>query len=331
VSDPRVSTERLAEIFQDEIHPIIFGADQSTDDPTLALMIGQSGADQARATGLALTAHADAVTLRADDLRPFHPSYPELSRSRPEQADEILAEAAAHWLQRAITHARSSKRSVLLEGNLDSPQIVLPILDVFRRAGFSTHVFVAATPRPASLLSIASQHLLRVSSRRPSVPPSLARHDAGWEGTRAIVERLETDSKGSRLTVVDHEGRHVFDSLETGTLQGSTTSLDRSRSEAMSSSTAMQWLSELRSTTDYAISSGVTPNLKNLLVTLHELALQSVVPTLTLPFDSKARPLLEDRLARQMLALRRVEAERARPDVAAPTIDVPSQQRELGR
>ncbi|MBN9180118.1 MAG: hypothetical protein J0J00_06140, partial [Microbacterium sp.] len=126
-------------------------------------------------------------------------------------------------------------------------------------------------------------------------------------------------------------GRHVFDSLETGTLQGSTTSLDRSRSEAMSSSTAMQWLSELRSTTDYAISSGVTPNLKNLLVTLHELALQSVVPTLTLPFDSKARPLLEDRLARQMLALRRVEAERARPDVAAPTIDVPSQQRELGR
>ena len=93
----------------------------------------------------------------------------------------------------------------------------------------------------------------------------------------------------------------------------------------------MQWLSELRSTTDYAISSGVTPNLKNLLVTLHELALQSVVPTLTLPFDSKARPLLEDRLARQMLALRRVEAERARPEVAAPTIDVPSQQRELGR
>jgi UDP-N-acetylglucosamine kinase len=331
VSDPRLSTERLIEIFQDEIRPMIFGADKSTDDPSLALMIGQSGADQARATGLALADHSDAVTLRADDLRPFHPSYLELSRSRSERADESLAEAAAHWLQRAITHARSSRRSILLEGNLDSPQIVLPILDVFRRAGFSTHVFVAATPRPTSLLSIASQHLLRVSSRRPSVPPTLARHDAGWEGTRAIVERLENDSTGSRLTVVDHEGRPAFDSVETGTLQGSTTSLDRSRSEAMSSSTAMKWLSELRAITDYAISAGVTPSLKELLISLHELALRSIVPALTLPPDSKARPVLEDRLARQMLTLRRLGTERERSDTAAPTVEVPSQQRGLGR
>lgn len=316
-------------IFVTQVLPVVFPLTTEGDEPpTLVLLSGQPGAGTARATSQILAEHpADMTALRGDDLRAFHPHYLELARSRSIEASKILAESTAAWVQQCLVHARTSSRSILLEGTF-TPRLALGTAELFAREGFATRVVVAATPRSESLHSAASRYLLDAQAGRPSRFTSVDLHDAGWAGTRDLVTELSREPSVDRLTVLRRDGSAAFDGTRASEA-GFAASLPLFQSEQasrMGGQQAMRWLSELRAMTDFTLV-GRPPArpLADLLIELHRIALSEVVPNLPLPADSQARPTLEAAVARQMLALRRMVPDSPRPPDATGPVVTPSE------
>ncbi|MGC5224885.1 zeta toxin family protein [Micromonospora sp. DT81.3] len=318
------SDEELRRIFEQQILPIVFPAASSSAAPTLVLLAGQPGAGRSRATaGVLAESPADMVVLSGDDLRVFHPHFLALNRSRLAEAPQILAEASAAWVRSCLRHARTAGRSLLVDGPFHTPRVALATADLFARDGFTTRVVVAATPRAESLLATASRYLLDARAGRASRFTSVEDHDGDWNSTRALVGELETTPSVDRLTVIGREGAARFDAERTAPerFTGATRALVREQATSMTSGFAMRWMSELRAMTDYVMASPQAPRpLGELLIELHEVALNEVLPRLSLPLDSLARPAAEASLAEQLIELRRaVPVEPAnREDVAAP-------------
>jgi hypothetical protein len=251
------------------------------------------------------------------------------------RAPQILAESTAGWLRSCIAHARSERRSLLLDGAFTSPDVVRATADLFASHGFATRVAVVAMPRRESLLSEASRFLLADRSGRATRFTSVAEHDAGWVGTRMLVEQLEAEASIDRLTIIGRDGGTRFDAERSNVhgYSGAVDALDSERSAALSSARAMLWLSELRAATDYALTSGrMSKPVAEVLIELHQIALNEAVPALGLPADSQARPVTETRLAQQLVSLRRaIPAEPAPADLGAPTVGASQPERGIAR
>ncbi|KQP73513.1 hypothetical protein ASF40_20485 [Microbacterium sp. Leaf288] len=330
------SEEERLRIFEEQILPVVFPPHPAVETPTLLLLGGQPGAGKSRATSRLLAdSPSDMVALSGDDLRAFHPHFWELSRSRSLEAPQILAESTAGWLRSCLAHARTSGRSLLLEGTFHTPEIAFATADLFSRHDFATRAVVVGTPRAESLMSTASRYLLDARAGRASRFTSVAIHDGGWQGTRALVERLDSSAEVDRLTIIDRDGAPRYDAErpDAGGFPGAVREIDRARSVPMPSANAMRWLSELRAMTDYVMTVGKTPEpLAELLVELHQVALQDVLPTFDLPADSRARPALEASLAGRLVTLRQSLPARPRAtDLTAPVIPVPQPHRGLSR
>lgn len=329
------SEDDRQQIFEEQIVPIVFPRQTTSGTPTLLLLSGQPGAGMSRATARLLAeSPGDAVALSGDALQAFHPHFLALRRSRSVEAPQILAESSAGWLRSSLSHARTTGRSLLLEGTF-SPAAALGMAGLFAGQGFTTRVVVVATPRPESLLSTASRYLLDVRAGRGSQLTSVSTHDDGWVGTRAVVSELESRPMVDRLTILGRDGTACFDAEGAAGIgyAGAVRALDLERHSPMPSPDAMRWLSALRAMTDYAVATERMPQpLAELLGELHEVALREVVPNLALPADSQARPALESNLARRLVELRGAVPERPRvEDLAAPVISSTQPERGISR
>jgi hypothetical protein len=222
-----------------------------------------------------------------------------------------------------------------LEGTFQTPTAVLAANDLFAQKGFATRVAVVGTPRAESLLAAASRYLLDVRAGGAGRFTSVELHDAGFVGTRSLAAAIETTPSADRLTVVRRDGTAVFDAERTdaGGFAGAYDALRRAQVTRMRSPQAMRWLSELRAMTDFALATDRPAKpLAELLIELHGLALDEVLPQIALPTDSQARPAAEASLTRQLAELREaVPVERPRVDVAAPTISPSGPDRGISR
>lgn len=331
-----LSAEEQRTIFEQKIRPALFPRGPLDGRPTLLILAGQPGAGASRAAGRLASEHVNEMAeVSADNLRAFHPHFLELSRSQSPEAPRLLAEPTAEWLQNTLRHARTSRQSLVLEGAFNSPDAALGVASLFERDGFATRVAVVATPRPESLLATASRYLLDARSGRASRFTSLASHNAGCDRTRALVATLETTPAVDRLTIVGRDGTDLFDAARTGaeSFTGASAALAREQSTSMSSQQTMLWLSELRATTDFAVAShSLHRPLTEVLIELHEVALRDVLPRLSLPLASQARPTTEATLARQLVTLRRaLPVETRSGDLAAPVISTSQPDRGISR
>lgn len=275
----RVSVhEELQSVFETRIRPVVFPHAPADGEPRLLFTLGQPGASVGRATGSLVANHRIAV-LSASDLQAFHPRYLELSRSPSPEAYRTLTESASGWMRSALQHARTTGRSLVLDGTLSSPDIALAITGLFGGSGFDTTVVVVAIPRAESLLATASGFLLDVRAGRASRLTTVGEHDTGYENTRNLVQTLEATPSVDRLTIVGSDGTVRFDAYrkEAAGFSGARSALERAHATALSPSRAMRWLSELRAATDYALSAPQLGRpLAELLVELHEVGLGEV-------------------------------------------------------
>ncbi|WP_127817854.1 zeta toxin family protein [Microbacterium sp. CPCC 204701] len=313
-------------LFERTVAPSIFGDTSPEDRPTLTLVLGQPGSGPGRtARGLLAEPPATAI-LSADGLRAFHPYYIELSRSRSDEATQILAEATAAWLRAGLACARAGRRSLLLEGSFQSAQVASATVELFQREGYRTHLAVAGVPRAVSLLSETSRFLLADLAGRAARFTDRAAHDAALEANRALVADLEDEASVDRLTIVGRSGEWVFDSRQVDGFAGASRALAREHVTPLTGSEGMQWLSELRASTDYALEARRFPaKVAEMLATLHEIAIADVLPRLPLPEESVARSGAEETLKRRLDALRAAAlAERTPIDVATPNVTPPT-------
>lgn len=336
MTDWTPSEDAQKRIFEERIAPVVFPHEPADGAPTLLVLDGQVGANGPAAASHLARDYPDGIAIVSNDgLIPFHPHYVELGRSRSPEAFGLLTEPTAGWVSRSLRYARTTRRSLLLEGTFQNPGTVVAATELFAQNGFATRVAVIASPRAESLLAAASGYLLDVRAGRAGRFTDAEGHDAGFDATRTLTGSLEREASVDRLTVVGRHGAVLFDGERTdaSAFAGATAALIRGQSVQMTGAQGMRWLSELRAATDFALAAGrVEGRVAELLIELHEVALDEVLPRMPLPTDSQARPAAEASLVRQVAELRRsAPVQRPRVDVPAPAISPSGPDRGISR
>ncbi|MGX5773094.1 zeta toxin family protein [Microbacterium trichothecenolyticum] len=275
----------------------------------------------AQAGAAARRGSSSGAVLTARGLAAFHPRYEELRRSPSPEALSALSEATTAWMRSGLQHALASQHSLVLDGAaFNSIDVALATAGLFAQSGFATHVSVIAVPRSESLLATASKYLLDTRAGRPAQFVTVSQHDAGLEYTRSIVRAVESTPAVDRLTILGRDGavRFDHDRGDANGFGGASAALDQAHASPLPPAQTRRWLSELRATTDFALSRGQLPRpLADVLVELHQIAFASVVPTLPVPENSRARPVVEATLSAQLIAIRQAAQPERRTD--APT------------
>jgi Zeta toxin len=104
-------TGDIADLFDQQIRPYVFGGHRPSAAPRLVLVGAQPGAGKSYAIARIVKADADAdfVYVTGDALRPFHPAYAALVRSDPVAMPNATGPAVATWVRSCIDHALAER------------------------------------------------------------------------------------------------------------------------------------------------------------------------------------------------------------------------------
>lgn len=324
------SESDLQALFEQRIRPVVFPHAPTAAEPELLFATGQAGVGATRAFA-GLIDGREIAAVSASDLRAFHPRYLELARSRSAEATRNLTESTSGWMRSALQHARTTRRSLLLDGTGSSPDIALATAGLFAKSGFTTTVVAVAAPRSETLLATASGYLINARVGRATQFTTVAEHDASVESVRSLVQTLESTPTVDRLMVIGRDGATRFDAARTegSGFAGARAALDLAYAAPLPAPQAMRWLSELRAMTDFALSlRQVARPLADVLIELHEIGLREVLPDLSLPKDSQARPAAQANLGRRLVAIREATQTEQRPErQPAPVVSGPEPDR----
>lgn len=307
--DP-ITPEQIGDIYQTLIRPTLFEAalgDQPS--PTLVLLGGQPGSGKSRASARLIAEYDGMVALSGDDLRIFHPHFRKLINDDPEHAGPTLAEATRPWVRSAIQDALENRHSLLLEGTFGDPEITLATADRFRQAGFQVRIVVLASPRILSVITVASRYLRDLRMGAPARFTRLSAHDRGYDGTTRLLDALATGKATDRITVLGRGGGALFDQndQDTVSLSAARDALIEGRNPTRwGARSTMELLGELKQITNYATTSGgPTADIADLLIEAHNLALDEVVPRLSIDADSPQARFIRQAVTEQSVALLR--------------------------
>ena len=314
--------------FDQSLAPILFDGSATPEaDPTITLVVGQPGAGKSATVSRLIRAMTNApAVLSAETLAAFHPDYLEARRWRPIEAQSTLAPQVAEWLSEALDFARERRRSLALEGSFSNSDAVFGTIEGFADAGFSTQLVVVAARRSESLLTAASRFL---EARRRSMPALFTDSDShlrGWEGTRGIVAAAEGTTPVDRLTLIGRGGEVIFNADRADGFAGASAALEASDGAPVTTLQAAEWFGELRRVTEYARRSrDLVPPVAHVLIELHELALNEVLPLLNVRRRSPFYVEQEARLSRELVSLRRAATGDSSPIDASPVLVRPAQ------
>lgn len=314
--DPGVVRAVLAdagEVLRSRILPTIFAGSRPAENPRFLLLVGQVGSGRSRAIARLAAPERDALPVISSDL--LHAFAGATSNAQP-------ASTVQSWLLACIRHARENRFPLLLDGSFPDADAVSGILAAFEREGFVTQVAVVAASRAESLLAVASAYATERQAGRRANLPRLAEHDAEWTATRSGLDAIGEREPAVNTVIFDRAGSVVFDA-EAG--EGALRAFDRAVGSPMSTLRAVQWLSELKRVSEFArILPTRDAELTRYLVAAHETAIGEVIPRLRVPAGSTVARALENRLASELVSLRRTHT--ATP--AASPVPTPSVERD---
>lgn len=302
----------------------LFNGTRSSSNPTFLLLAGAPGAGAGRAIAQLRQLHGhDLVPIASEDLQAFHPGYPEPRFRESAAGQQELSQSAASWLQASIAHARENRISLLLEGAFRSPGTALAVAHRFADSGYQVHVVVVAAREDESLLTATSRGMRQAQQRVPSHFITPAENERSLADVDALVAASAADSTVDRVSVIGRRGQTVLDAARTdeAAMADASAAFRTASTERMSALEATQWLSELRHMTEYARSLRSIPaTATESLIGLHEMAIRRVVPELPVPAGSEVVRIQQERLAAELMSLRRIHASVEDVDVAAPVV-----------
>ncbi len=261
----------------------------------------------------------------------FDARYLELVTRDPVRAPSI-SETSAGLIQQVLGDALSSRRSLVLEATFADPATVAGVSRAFAESGFSTRVVIAAARRADSLLASAIRYLWERHARLPATFTSRQAHDSALQSTRALADSLAASPPVDRVSVFAHDGALLYDSDPTAAspfpnVRDAIRYVDSAR---WTPGSAAAWFNDLRRATDFARADReLQPPVAELLLELHRIGLNEVLPAMPFRPESPARVEQERRLAAEIVELRQ-HARTTRPDRPAaqpatgPVVQPPS-------
>lgn len=299
-------SQHLKEIFTEEITPALFERASPTERPSLVLLVGQPGSGRARLAPQILRETPNAASVNADDLAAFHPDFLELTHHRPFDAPGVMSPAVVEWLSQSIQHTLSTSRSLLLTSTVNDPAVAIGTAAVFADAGYVTRLVIVSARPSASLLTTTSRFLAAQRLRLPARFVDRDTHTRGYRGTQSLVHEAVSTAAVNRLSVLARDGSTLFEARRADEFSGAGAVFDAYQRAPISALAAAEWFGELRRITEYVRD---TPEnsapLIEVLVELHELALNEVLPNMEVRQRSSFVIEQEARLSRELVELRR--------------------------
>lgn len=300
---------------------MLFADTEPSEHPALTLVVGSPGAGKSRAISHAAIGHGiGATVISADDLAAFDPNFLELMRRRPLEAPSALSATVADLLGKSLNHARTTKRSLILDATINTPAAASGTAASFETAGFATRIVVVAARRSHSLLTTAARYL---NARRLGAPARFVdreTHRRGWVGTTDLVRAVEASEPVAQMTIIRRDGTIAFEADRSHSFAGSTTAYESVQQAEVTTLEGARWFGELRRITEFAREAReLSPPVAEVLVELHELALNEVLPAMAVRRQSAFAVAQEARLTAELVALRReIPLETPPVDLAAP-------------
>ncbi|WES63912.1 zeta toxin family protein [Microbacter sp. GSS18] len=312
--------------FDQRVAPIVFASSTASEEaPAITVVAGQPGAGKSAAVPALVREAADPpAVVSAEGLAAFHPDYLEQRRWRPLEAQSAMAPLVAEWLSQSLDFAREHRRSLVLEGSFSNPAGVFGTVDAFAAEGFSTRVVVVSARRSESLLTSASRYFEARRRGAPALFTDRDSHERGWVGAQDLVREAEATTPVDQLTILGRGGQVLFDAIRSEGFAGAAAAIAASESAPVTTLQAAEWFGELRRVTEYARDAReLTPPVANVLVDLHELALNEVLPHMQVRRQSSFYIEQEARLSRELVSLRRDAAVAVAPSMQPAPVFVP--------
>lgn len=227
--------------------PIVFADAETHPAPTLLLLGGQPGAGKTRAGVFAAELVPEALTrIVGDDYRQYHPQYEQLLAQASLLMPEVTAQAAGEWTRLTVERCMDQRYPLLIEGTWRNTQVPVGAAREARAHGFTVHCVVLAVNPVLSRLSTVERYYRDIDRGIPArwTPPHA--HEESVHGLPASARALGTAPDVDRVTVVDRQGRVLFDATEKGDLtargQGFAESLELGMAATLTEGEANEWL-----------------------------------------------------------------------------------------
>ncbi len=310
-----MSAAEAAALYREEIRPTYF-RHSPAPQRSIVLLGGQPGAGKSVASARIRAERPDSVYISGDDLRAYVPGLRELVKNDPFNAPEAVKPFTAAWVRALIHDCRTAGHSLILEGTFHDLEVTRNTASEFAAAGYKVEVVAVGTPRHASLQSALDRPLREQVTSGGGRYTSLAHHDAGYIGTRKFLAEVKNIPAITNVRIIDRAGDIKYDATRTTNdqFEGALVALDESR--AVTNANGVIWISQLRRTTEAAFKANAVHGIvKDYLTEMHHVALNEVIPALSLPESSGTRQALTDRTFKD-LAL--IENARREPASTAP-------------
>ncbi|MGL4339996.1 MAG: zeta toxin family protein [Rhodoglobus sp.] len=207
-----LSAEQLHSIFETAIRPKYDRlVTVSSRRPTFVLIGGQPGAGKTESVAAARLSVPDAIEVIGDDLRRFHPAFPELMRTDPLRMPDATQQAANAWVHKSLDYLCERNASVLMETTLRNPEAVQNTLGHFRSAGYEVELRVLAVPETLSRLGTVERYVGQVEREGAGRWAPAVVHDAAYERMPESITRAINGGLVDRVTVQQRDDVTLLD------------------------------------------------------------------------------------------------------------------------
>ena len=210
----QLSPEQLRQGFTEQVQPYLEmnrGGDTSVSPPRFISVGGQPGAGKSGALRQAKRDNPGAVIVNGDELRQFHPAYPQVMATDPLSMPEVTAQAAGQWVGMSNQWLREQQISAVVETTLRQPAVLLREFEAFHDAGYVTELRVVAVPVEVSRLGTLTRYIEQIQDFGAGRAVTTQGHDVPATAVPSTVEALVASGLVDRLVIQDRDGRAFLD------------------------------------------------------------------------------------------------------------------------
>ncbi|HET9655331.1 MAG TPA: zeta toxin family protein [Kineosporiaceae bacterium] len=212
----------LRQRFEERIAGDVFAHARPSERPVTVLLGAQPGAGKTAGGNRVVDLYppGEVIRIMGDDLRQYHPDYPDLMATDPLQMPDATDAAMRRWIDMCVDYADEHNYSVLIERTWRSVDATLGSARQAADQGRATHAVVVAVPPELSRLSTLGRYYRDVDSGKPArwTPPQV--HDTAAAQLPHTVQQVAASPDVDRFTVTDRSGAILFDSSEPGPDRG---------------------------------------------------------------------------------------------------------------
>lgn len=221
------------EIYYKKVLLILKTGKKPSDDKTITVIGGQSGAGKTRLIPIAKQElQNNAVIVDFDELRSYHPHYKEVSDLYPEITHRILHSDTERVKNAILENLRLEGYNVIYEGALRNTQGFLDFARKFKESDYNIKMHIMAVPK---LESYGSTFVRYATDLLENINPRWVEkeaHDGSYEGVirtvKAFIDEQLTDDI-SVFTRGGEEGPKKIYSTKQRQFQDASTAIEYGR------------------------------------------------------------------------------------------------------